>query len=129
MHLLHYACARGQTKLVKYIVENQHFGVDLDFRDGSGNTSSHLALRNRHFELVKYIARAKGDKNIIRLFSTPEEEAEAQYSASLAQLLQMRALEAEQAKQAESQPERVAQADARAQRAAARAARRAKLFE
>ncbi|XP_064454879.1 serine/threonine-protein phosphatase 6 regulatory ankyrin repeat subunit B-like [Ornithodoros turicata] len=60
-HLLHYAVAHGVTSLASLLLER---GASVNVRDALGNTPMHLAIRNKHPEMLQEFFRSGGDVNI-----------------------------------------------------------------
>ena len=54
---LHLACARNQSNIVKYLIEQ---GCSVKARDEFGNTPLHDACMSRSIDIVKYLTAQKG---------------------------------------------------------------------
>jgi ankyrin repeat protein len=66
--VLHFAAARGDLDIFKYLIEN---GGDYDIPDEEGNTPLLVAAQHKSFDLCKYLIETKGlDVNHQRKGST-----------------------------------------------------------
>ena len=52
-NVLHWACYFGNQAAVKILVENTR--INLNARNSSGNTALHIAAKNGHLNIVKYL--------------------------------------------------------------------------
>lgn len=55
MHVVHYACQYGRLVLLKYLLGNPDFDIDINVKDNRGSTPLHLACYKGQFDVVKFI--------------------------------------------------------------------------
>ena len=54
-HVLHYACAYGHLKVIKYLLGDQSLNIDINLVDHVGRTPLHIACFHGQYEVVKFL--------------------------------------------------------------------------